>query len=270
MSLPRPEPPEAQTPLAGLRLLIVDDDPAVRLSLAELLAHRGVTVLQAESCAVGLRSAIRNVPDLAILDYQLGDGTGDALCRDMRRRGFSKPIVILSAFGDPKVQTSGLDCGADEFWTKPIPAALLEARLRAILRRVGRGSEIPARIRIGNLVVDLRRREALRDGTPVTLSRKEYGILEALWHAHGSPVSRADLLARVWKFDYLPNTRTIDNYVVKLRKHLEADPRQPAFLLTLPGFGYQLQGAQPEPPDNPAATHAPAPAQGPEFTDPGS
>jgi DNA-binding response OmpR family regulator len=226
--------------LVGLRLLIVEDDRVFRTALREILRARGVKVLEAENYEAGLRMGLRDCPDFVIADLRLPDGRGDDLCRELRRRGFSRPVAILTGDGEVDTQISGLESGADEFWTKPVPVRLIELRMRAILRRSATATASLPDLRLNGITFDFRSRRATRDGEEVMVNAREFGILEALWKARGAPVSRSDLLARVWDYDHVPNSRTVDNYVVTLRKKLEPDPAEPRFLKTVNGVGYQL------------------------------
>lgn len=227
--------------LRGLRLLIVEDDRVFRITLGDILRLRGVRVLEAETYESGLRVALRDSPDFVIADLRLPDGRGDDLCRELRRRGFDRPVVILTGDSEVDTQISGFESGADEFWTKPVPVRLLELRMRAILRRAApRTAEPLSELCLNGITFDFRRRRAVRGEDVVPMNPREFGMLEALWRARGAPVSRADLLARVWQYDHVPNTRTVDNYVVSLRKKLEPDPATPRYLVTVNGVGYQL------------------------------
>ncbi len=249
-------PYQASPDLKNLRLLLVEDDYALRTVTKVLLQQWGLQVLEAATYEAGLMSALKDCPDVILADLRLPDGRGDKLCREMRRRGFVKPFVILTACGDLDTQIQGLECGADEFWTKPVPIRLFESRLRALLRRsIPSVGQQPTTLEINGVFIDLEKHLATLGGEPFPLNAKEFGILEALWLARGAPVSRSDLLARVWHYDYVPDSRTVDNYVVGLRKKLEPIPAEPRFLLTVPRVGYRLtlpDATTPEP-DRPAA-----------------
>lgn len=255
---PSTEPPTASSATAELRILLIEDDAGLREATRDLLVHRGFRVLEAENCARGLESSFRNAPDVVIIDLRLPDGQGDQLCAELRRRGFSKPIVILTAFESLDNHVKGLDCGADDFWAKPIPSRLLESRLRALVRRALPPPAAPSLLELNGIHIDFRHRTAHRGGDPFTLGAREFALLEVLWMAQGAPVSRTDLLARAWQYTYVPHSRTVDNYVVALRKKLEPDPSHPRHLLTVPGVGYRLEASQAAAAPNPP--HATGPA----------
>ncbi len=135
--------------------------------------------------------------------------------------------------------TGGLDLGADDYITKPFSVRELLARIRAVLRRAQVQSALPAELRFGNVTVDFRRYEARKNGQPVELTRKEFGLLRVLAARSGEPVTRNDLLNEVWGYDATPTTRTVDNHVASLRAKLEDNPADPRHLFTVHGVGYK-------------------------------
>ncbi len=234
------EPPNT-SPMAGLRILLVEDDAGFRGALRTLLQARGCQVIEAETWEAGRHAALHDAPDVLILDLRLPDGDGDRLCAELRQRGMSQPIVLLTGEVELNAQVGGLESGADEYWTKPIPARLFESRLAALIRRCRRREETGENVlELGGLKVDFVRRVASRAGAEVAFKAREMDLLEALWRAQGAPLSRGELLARVWKYEHVPNSRTVDNHIVGLRRKLEQDPAAPAVLRTVPGVGYQL------------------------------
>lgn len=240
-------PNDSQNPSSGLRVLLVEDDADFRGALRAVLQVKGYQVIEAATWEAGKLAALRDAPDVLILDLRLPDGDGDRLCAELRSRGMTQPMVLLTGESELDSQVEGLEKGADEYWTKPIAVRLFESRLAALVRRCRRVEAAAESIlEIGGLRVDFARRAASRDEKDVSFKAKEIDLLEALWRARGAPVSRAGLLARVWKYEHVPNSRTVDNHVVGLRRKIEADPARPRFLQTVPGVGYRLVLAEPE------------------------
>jgi DNA-binding response OmpR family regulator len=146
---------------------------------------------------------------------------------------------MLTARGDEADRVVGLDLGADDYITKPFSVRELLARIRAVLRRAQAQSALPTELRFGNVVVDFRRYEARRNGKPIELTRKEFGLLRLLAARSGEPVTRDELLNEVWGYDANPTTRTVDNHVASLRAKLEENPSDPRHLFTVHGVGYK-------------------------------
>lgn len=226
--------------LASPRILVVEDEPALRSVLHDHLVASGFRVLLAANADEGFRRATTERPDLVLLDWMLPGETGDLLCRRLRARGVTCPIVMLTSRSDADFQVEVLESGADDYWVKPVPFKVMVARIHALLRRQGREKRGAARLTFGDLCIDLPRRTVTRAGERLELGPKEFGILEALMLAAGAPVSREQLLTSVWHYDYAPESRTVDNYVMMLRRKLESDPLHPRLVLTVRGEGYRL------------------------------
>ena len=221
------------------RILVIEDDPAILRGLADNLECESHDVLTAADGEHGYSLARSSRPDLIVLDVMLLRMSGYELCRKLRAEGVMTPIVMLTARGDEADRVVGLDLGADDYITKPFSVRELLARIRAVLRRAQAQSALPAELRCGNVFIDFRRYEAQKNGRPVELTRKEFGILRRLAARSGEPVTRDDLLSEVWGYDASPTTRTVDNHVASLRAKLEDDPARPAHLLTMHGVGYK-------------------------------
>ena len=221
------------------RILVIEDDPAILRGLADNLGCESHEVLTAADGEQGYSLARTGKPDLIVLDLMLPRMSGYEVCRKLRAEGLMTPIVMLTARGDEADRVVGLDIGADDYITKPFSVRELLARIRAVLRRAQVQSALPAELRFGSVTVDFRRYEARKDGRPVELTRKEFGLLRLLAARSGEPVTRDDLLNEVWGYDASPTTRTVDNHVASLRAKLEDNPSDPQHLFTVHGVGYK-------------------------------
>lgn len=224
----------------GMKLLLVEDDEMISDALKYGLEKEGFEVLQAFDGKSGLELARSTSPDLVLLDIMLPKMNGLEVCREIRR-DFSVPILMITARGEESDQVAGLELGADDYIVKPFGTRQLIARIRANLRRVGFQTDTrrPPE-QVGPLSVDFGRREVTRDGAPVHLSFREYGLLVALLEAHGDVVERESLLNAVWGDDWIGDPRTLDVHVRWLREKLEEDPGKPRLILTVRNVGYRL------------------------------
>ena len=227
----------------GSRILLVEDEPGLRLSLTDRLDSEGYSVETAADGEEGLGRATREDFDLVILDVMLPRKNGFDVCRDLRRKGVATPVLMLTARGQVVDRVVGLKLGADDYLVKPFEMAELlarvEARLRGRVPAVGRSAE---RYRFGPIQVDFRRAEVARDGDPVELSAKEFQLLRYFIEHRGATLSRDELLNGVWGYDAMPSTRTVDVHVAWLRRKVEPNSRHPQFILTLHGLGYKFVG----------------------------
>ena len=226
------------------RLLIIEDEPAMRRALEDLLASEGHRVLLAADGAAGLAAVRAERPDLVLLDVMLPKLDGFALVAELRRLGFAAPVLLLTAKGGVDDRVTGLDAGADDYLAKPFSAEELLARVRALLRRTVRDAELPRTLRLGDVEVDFIRQEARRGGRPLHLTAKEFALLRLLAGARGGVVSREKFLDAAWGYGAFPTTRTVDNHVAALRQKLEPDPARPRHLLTAHGAGYRLEAGR--------------------------
>jgi len=222
------------------KVLVVEDDPAIQQGLRDVLEFEGYEVFTANDGAAGYRMVRDTPPALIILDLMLPSISGFELCRKLRAENISIPILMLTARGEETDRVSGLDLGADDYVTKPFSVRELLARVRALIRRSQPGKTLPDEIRFDNVIVDFVRYEAFRNGEPLELARKEFGVLRQLAAKPGAVVSRDVLLNEVWGYENYPTTRTVDNHIASLRAKLEADPSQPCRLLTVHGVGYKF------------------------------
>jgi DNA-binding response OmpR family regulator len=222
------------------KILLVEDDPALAMGLCDSLEFEGFQVVHAENGQDGIQRALSEHPDCIILDLMLPDVNGYLVCEQVRTVDATVPIIILTARSQEADKIRGLDAGADDYVTKPFSLGELVARIRAILRRGARVAAAAPRFPIGEVLVDTATHSLEREGETVPLSFYEVELLKLLHERTGQPVSRDEILDRVWGVAATPNNRTVDNFVVKLRKKIEPDRDKPRFILTVHGYGYKL------------------------------
>ena len=223
-----------------MKLLIVDDEPAILETVETKMRREGYSTFTADSAEEALRLFRRVRPDLVILDVMLPGRSGFDLCRTIRKDS-ATPILFLSARADETDRVKGLELGADDYLAKPFNLGELAARVKAILRRAG-GETLAETLERGNLRLDPRRHEATLDGDPLALSPKEFALLAFLMKNPGQVFSRETLLDRVWGRDAFVSARTVDVHVRWLRTRIEPEPENPVRLLTLRGVGYKFVG----------------------------
>src|SRR5882724_2230926 len=222
------------------RVLVVEDEAAILQGLRDNLEFEGYEVFTAADGMAGLEEIRKRDPHLIVLDLMLPKLSGYELCRKLRSEGVNTPILMLTARGEEADRVVGLDLGADDYVTKPFSVRELMARVRALLRRSGHGSDLPSELEFGDIRVDFTRYEAFRGGKKVELTRKEFGLLRMLAAKEGAVVTRDELLEKVWGYDATPTTRTVDNHLAALRAKLERDAAEPCHLVTVHGVGYKL------------------------------
>ncbi len=227
------------------RILLVEDDLALRTGLEDSLVQEGYTVQSAAEGVSGQRLLLSEPFDLAILDLMMPGKTGFEILRAAREAGLGLPILLLTARGDESDKVLGLELGADDYVTKPFSLRELLARVRAMLRREERHSHVEpvapteSLYQVGPCKIDLLAFELRRDGQSHVLSVKEAAMLELLLMNRGKAISRDRFLTEVWGTQVVGN-RTIDTHILNLRKKLEKDPAAPQYLLTVHGYGYRL------------------------------
>jgi DNA-binding response OmpR family regulator len=226
-----------------VKILIVEDEPNMRMGLKDNLEFEGYEVDYAEDGQAGLEKITHNNYNLILLDVMMPKMSGFDVCKTARKNGINTPIILLTAKGEEIDKILGLELGADDYVTKPFSLRELLARIKAILRR-GEGSStdniIREMIRIGRLDVNFPSYNAFEEGTPVQLSHKEFEILHLLWKRKNTTVSRDDLLNEIWGYDETPTTRTVDNFMLRLRQKIEKDFNHPRVIITVHGIGYKL------------------------------
>jgi DNA-binding response OmpR family regulator len=221
------------------KILVIEDDRAIRKALEHLFESEGFAVEAASDGVAGLAAARTSAPVLVILDLKLPGMPGRDVCREIRKEAPGLPVIILSAAADEVDKVLLLELGADDYVTKPFSPKELLARVRAVLRR----SERPAagdRYSFNEVSVDFPKMELRRAGQPVAMTPQEFKILKYFAQNQGRVISRDELLNVVWGYSCYPNTRTVDNHILKLRQKLERDPANPAHFVTVHGAGYKF------------------------------
>ena len=223
-----------------MKLLIVDDEPAILETVETKMRREGFSTFTADSAEEGLRLFRKVRPDLVILDIMLPGRSGFDLCRTIRKDS-ATPILFVSARADEADRVKGLELGADDYMVKPFNLGELAARVKAILRRAT-GETVQETIERGNLRIDPRSHEATLDGEPLALSPKEFALLSFFAKNPGQVFSRETLLDRVWGRDAFVSARTVDVHIRWLRTRIERDPNEPESLVTVRGIGYKFSG----------------------------
>jgi DNA-binding response OmpR family regulator len=225
------------------KILIVEDELNMIKGLKDNLEFEGFETDTAMDGTSGLEKVLQNKYDLIILDVMLPGVSGFDICKAARKEGVITPIILLTAKGEEIDKVLGLELGADDYITKPFSLRELLARIKAILRRVPNGKEggvEPEFIDIGNIKVNFKNYVAIKGKNEIKMSYKEFEILHYMYLNAGKIIQRDDLMSDVWSIDYEVTTRTIDNFILKLRQKIEADPNNPKIILTVHGVGYKM------------------------------
>lgn len=223
-------------------ILVIEDDESITLGLEMNLKAEGYDVSVAIDGEQGLARALEGNVDLVILDLMLPKMNGFEVVRALRERNETVPVVMLSARGAEMDKVMGLELGAEDYITKPFGLAELLARVKAVLRRDNLlRAKVDQLVRAGALEINSHSREVTRGGEPVSLTATEFDVLWCLVEASNRPLSREEILSRVWGPGHHGTLRTIDNFVLQLRAKLEKDPSEPEHLLTVRGVGYRFR-----------------------------
>ena len=221
-------------------VLVIEDEPQMRSMLTDNLEFEGYRVTAVASGEEALQAVASRHFSLLLVDVMLPGISGFDVCQQLRARGKHVPIVVLTARSGEQDRVRGLDLGADDYVSKPFSVSELLARVRALVRRDDWHSPVSDEFSIGDVVVKPRQRLVLRKGRRVPLSAREFELLRYLFAHRNEVVSREQLLRDVWGYSHLSVTRTVDNYVAKLRTHIEPRPHEPRYIITVHGSGYQL------------------------------
>jgi DNA-binding response OmpR family regulator len=225
------------------RILIIEDEPDLLRGLAVNLKAEGYGVLTAARGDAGVKIALKERPDLVLLDVMLPGMSGLDVCQELRRKGFDAPIIMLTAKSEEVDRVVGLEIGADDYVTKPFGIRELLARIRVRLRRHSNAPEgSGSKVRFGDVELDFDKHEATRGGRRVEMTGKEFEVLRFLARHRGEIVTRDRLLEEVWGYESFPTTRTVDNHILRLRQKLEENPSEPRYILSVYGEGYKLVG----------------------------
>lgn len=221
-------------------ILVIEDDAAIRAGVEESLRLEHYNVMSASDGERGYQMARQEKVDLILLDLMLPGRNGEDVCRSLRSDGIGTPIIMLTCKGEEVDKVVGLEIGADDYITKPFSVRELLARIRAVMRR----GTIPTReieeCSFGDIHLDFRKQEGMKGSQALKLSAMEFKVLRYFIAHEGEVVTRDMLLDEVWGYDAFPTTRTVDNYILSLRKKIEEDPSQPHHLLTMHKAGYKF------------------------------
>ncbi len=224
-------------------ILIVDDEPSMREGLADNLIFEGYQIEMASNGIEALDKLKTQTFDLVVLDVMMPEMSGFDVCKQVRLDGNQVPIILLTAKGTEIDKVLGLELGADDYITKPFSLRELIARIKAILRRFenNNSKNLTTNLEaIGLLQVDFKNYQAKIADKEIKLSHREFEVLHYLWVHRQKVVSRDDLLKNIWGYNEFPTTRTIDNFILKLRQIVEANPNDPKVILTVHGLGYKM------------------------------
>lgn len=221
-------------------ILIIEDDISILRGLKDNLEYEGFTVETETNGKIGLQLALDTKPDLLLLDIMLPGTNGYEICRKLKKEKPELPIIMITARGSEMDKVSGLDIGADDYVTKPFSIPELMARVRAVLRRIEQTKPIPDEYSFGKVKLDFKKFQASHDNQEIKLSSKEFAIMEYFIQHEGEAIHRHDLLNEVWGFESMPTTRTVDNFILDLRKKLEENPSDPKHIISVRGVGYKF------------------------------
>lgn len=225
------------------KILIVEDELNMVNGLKDNLEFEGFEVDTALEGKSGLQKILQCHYDLILLDIILPEISGFDICKTARKEGVTTPIILLTAKGEEIDKVLGLELGADDYITKPFSLRELLARIKAILRRSPEMKEESAEselIYIGNIKVNFKKYLALKGTIEIKMSYKEFEVLHYLYENAGKIIRRDDLISAVWSIDFDITTRTVDNFILKLRQKIEVDPNNPKIILTVHGLGYKM------------------------------
>jgi DNA-binding response OmpR family regulator len=222
------------------RILVVEDEPQMQRGLRDNLEFEGHEVTTVGEGGTGLQMLLRETFDLAILDVMLPQMSGFDIVRKAREKGIRTPILMLTAKGEEIDKVLGLELGADDYVTKPFSLRELIARINALLRRAVPSGAADATLVLGDVTVDFAAYTGSKHGREFAMTPKEFEILKYLWQHRNETVSRDDLLTNVWGYDESVSTRTVDNFILKIRQKIEDDCAHPKIIITIHGTGYKL------------------------------
>jgi DNA-binding response OmpR family regulator len=222
------------------KILVIEDEKEMARGLKDILEFEGYEVLTAELGKEGLQVISRKEPDCVILDLMLPDISGYEVCEQIRLKKWNTPILMLTAKAQEYDKIRGFKVGADDYLTKPFSVGELLARVMALLRRRGQYAQDIELVQVGSNLVDVRHFIVRRGKKEYSLSHYEVELFKLLYARVNQPVTRDEILDKVWGTEKFPTNRTVDNFIVKLRKKIEDDYRNPRHILTIYGVGYKL------------------------------
>jgi DNA-binding response OmpR family regulator len=223
------------------RILLVEDEPDMVRGLKDNFEFEHYEVDVARDGETAMKKISGFSYDLIILDIMLPKMSGLDVCKRVREQGIATPIIMLTARSEEIDKVLGLELGADDYVTKPFGVRELLARAKAVIRRSENSTATSSdQMALGSFEIDFTAYSAVRAGEPLSLTPKEFEIMKYLWHHRNKTVTRDELLTRVWGYDESMSTRTVDNFILKLRQKIEEDPANPKFIITMHGIGYKL------------------------------
>jgi DNA-binding response OmpR family regulator len=229
-----------QQKVTGKLVLLVEDEPDMVRGLKDAMAFEGFTVISAGTGEEGIARARKDKPHLIVLDLMLPDMNGYRVCEEIRETNQQVPIIMLTARNQESDKIRGLEVGADDYVTKPFSVGEFLARIKALFRRMERANTADDVVTIGQARIDLKKHTVTRNRKTEALSFYEVEILKLLFERKEEPVSRDEILDKIWGIEASPTNRTVDNFIVKLRRKVEDDHKQPRHILTVYGLGYKL------------------------------
>lgn len=221
-------------------ILVIEDDISILRGLKDNLEYEGYMVIAEVNGKTGLDLALGKKIDLLLLDLMLPGMNGYEICRKVKKEKPSLPVIMLTARGTEMDKVSGLDTGADDYVTKPFSLPELLARIRAALRRSDYHPDTPDEYSFGKIKLDFKKMQAFREEREVKLSTKEFEIMKYFVAHEGEAVHRHDLLNAVWGYEAMPTTRTVDNFILDLRKKIEDDHSNPRYIISVRDVGYRF------------------------------
>ena len=224
---------------ARQKILVVEDEPGIRLAIKDELEFEGFDVVLADDGPSGLAAIVKAQPDLVVLDLMLPGRNGFQICEDVRAQGIRTPIIVITARNQESDKVRGLELGADDYVTKPLSLAELVARVRAVLRRAGRADDRDV-VEVPPIRIDFRRHSAFKGGIELQLTDTEFQILGLLVRRAGEVITRDEFLKQIWGEDVYVTHRTVDTHVASLRKKIEDDLERPAHILSVRNVGYRF------------------------------
>jgi two-component system alkaline phosphatase synthesis response regulator PhoP len=225
------------------KILVVEDEPGIRLSISDELESTGYEVVTAENGEKGLAAAEREKPDLIILDLMMPVLDGTEVCKTLRTRGDRTPVIMLTVRDKEIDKVLGLELGADDYMTKPFSLRELTARVKAVLRRAEDKPAHSGIVRFGGVRLDFKKFEAAKNGKALDLTPLEFQMLKLLIEKKGEVLKRDDFLDGVWGEDNVSvSFRTVDSHIANIRRKIEDDPSRPRHILSIRGVGYKFAG----------------------------
>ena len=222
-------------------ILIIEDDISILRGLKDNLIFEGYKVLTSSDGQEGLQMAIENEINMLLLDIMLPGINGYDICRRLKKEKPDLPIIMITARGTEIDKIRGLDFGADDYMTKPFSIPELLARVRAVFRRSLNSTKDIDKYSFGNVALDFKKFKAFVNNEEIKLSSREFAVIKYLIEHEGEVIHRHELLDKVWGHDVTPSTRTVDNYILDLRKKFEKDPANPKYILSIRGAGYKFE-----------------------------